>query len=60
MEATGENTKSGAIDIACKHYLSDLENKEKTIDELEEELVDQLSTPWLPLERETNNQVGPE
>jgi hypothetical protein len=58
MEATGENTKSGAIDIACKHYLADLERKRKHVDEIPDDLIDELSTPYLPLEREITNQVG--
>ena len=33
LEATGENTKSGAIDVAIKHYLSDLQNKERVADD---------------------------
>ena len=58
MEATGENTKSGAIDMACKHYLADLERKQKNIDEIPDELVNELSTPYVPLEREITNTVG--
>ncbi len=55
MEATGKNTKSGAIDVACKHYLADLERKRKNIDELQDELVEGLSTPYIPLERKVTN-----
>lgn len=58
MKATGENTKSGAIDVACKHYLADLERKRKHIDELPPELVDELSTPYVPLEHEVTTHVG--
>lgn len=48
MDVTGENTKAKALDIAMNHYLADLENKER--------VADDLSTPWLPIDRET--QVG--
>ena len=48
MDATGENTKAKALDIAMNHYLADLENKQR--------VADDLSTPWLPIARET--QVG--
>jgi hypothetical protein len=58
MEATNENTKSGAIDVACKHYLADLERKRKNIQKLPDELVEELSTPYIPLEREVQNHVG--
>lgn len=53
MNATGENTKAGAIDVALSHYLADLENKQRVADELPTDVVDELSTPWLPLERTT-------
>jgi hypothetical protein len=52
MQATGESTKSGAIDIAVKHYLADLRNKEEIADELQTEIVEKLRTPWLPVEQE--------
>jgi hypothetical protein len=58
MEATDENTKAGAIDMACKHYLADLERKQNHIDELSPELVEKLSTPYIPLEREVTTRVG--
>ena len=32
MQATGENTKSEAIDRAMRHYLADLWNKEQVVD----------------------------
>jgi hypothetical protein len=53
MEAMGENTKAGAIDRALKHYLADKRNKEQVADELPGEIVQELSTPQLPIERET-------
>lgn len=53
MEATGERTKAGAIDVAMQHYLADLENKRRAVDRMDNELVKLLSTPYLPLERET-------
>lgn len=49
MEATGENTKSGAIDQAMKHYLIDLENKTQLVDELSPEHADALSTGPMPI-----------
>ncbi|WP_257627816.1 hypothetical protein [Haloplanus salinarum] len=54
MEKTGESTKAGAIDAAIKHYLNDLENKRRVADELPTEFIEELHTPWMPLERETN------
>jgi hypothetical protein len=53
MDAMGENTKAGAIDRALKHYLADKRNKEQVADELPGEIVQELSTPQLPIERET-------
>ena len=53
MEATGENTKAKALDIAMNHYLADLANKERVGNDLPADLADDLSTPWLPIERET-------
>lgn len=59
MEATGEKTKAGAIDVAMKHYLADLEAKERHVGELPTELVEQLSTPFIPIERTVETRVGP-
>ena len=56
MDATGENTKAKALDVAMDHYLADLENKERVADDLPADLAADLSTPWLPIDRET--QVG--
>jgi len=53
MREMHENTKSGAIDRALKHYLADKRAKEAIADELATEHVEELSTPWLPIERET-------
>jgi len=53
MQATGESTKSGALAAAAKHYLADLRNKKQVADEFHTELVGELHTPWLPLNRET-------
>lgn len=60
MQETGENTKAGAIDVAIKHYLADLEAKRRVISELDDELLEDLSTPWIPLIREVEveEQVG--
>ena len=51
MEATGENTKVGALFVAAEHYLNDKRNKECVADELPRDLVEELSTPELPMER---------
>lgn len=58
MNAMGEATKAKAIDRALSHYLADLSNKQRVADDLPSDLVDELSTPFLPLERETS--VGAE
>jgi hypothetical protein len=57
-DATGENTVSGALDAAAAHFLSDRRNKERVVEELPDELVDELSTVYLPLEREVTHTVG--
>ena len=51
MDATGENTKAKALDVAMNHYLADLANKERVADDLPADLVDELDTPWLPMDR---------
>ena len=56
MDATGENMKAKALDVAMNHYLADLENEERIADDLPGDLVGDLSAPWLPIDRET--QVG--
>ena len=53
MEATGENTKAKALDVVMAHYLGDLNNKQRHADKLPSGLAEDLSTPWLPIERET-------
>lgn len=58
MQATGENTKAGAIDTAVKHYLQDLRNKQRVADDLDTDVLEELSTPWIPMNRETS--VGPQ
>jgi uncharacterized protein YigA (DUF484 family) len=58
MEATDENTKAKAIDIAMKHYLTDLHNKQEVVTRLPDDLVEELSTPYLPLTREIEHSVG--
>ena len=52
MEATGENTKAKAIDVALSHYLADLEKKRRIARKVSPEIADELSTPRLPLELE--------
>ena len=56
MDATGENTKAKALDVAMNHYLADLANKERVAADLPGDVADDLLTPWLPIDRET--QVG--
>lgn len=51
MEATGENTKVGALFVAAEHYLNDKRNKERVADELPRDALEELSTPELPMER---------
>jgi hypothetical protein len=58
MEKSGESTKAGAIDAAVKHYLHDLQNKKKIADDLDSETAATLSTPWLPIDRETTVGMG--
>ena len=53
MDATGENTKTKALDVAIDHYLADLGNKERVADDLPADAAGDLSTPWLPIECET-------
>lgn len=53
QDATGENTKAGAIDAAAKHFLNDLSNKERIAGEFNNDQAEALSTPWLPIDRET-------
>lgn len=51
MEATGENTKVGALFVAAEHYLNDKRNQERVADELPRDALEELSTPELPMER---------
>lgn len=51
-EATGESTTAGAIDVAVQHYLADKRAKGEIVDELPADVLDELSTPWLPIEAE--------
>lgn len=60
MEATGEKTKAGALDAAAKHYLADLQNKQQVAEDLDTEIAETLSTPWLPIKRETSVGVDEE
>ena len=56
MQAIDESTKAKAFDVAAAHYLANLENKERVADDLPGDVAGDLSTPWLPIDRET--QVG--
>lgn len=58
MQATGEKTKSGAIDVACKHYLADLERKRRHVEDMDPELAEALSTPYVPIDVEIQRSVG--
>lgn len=53
QDATNEKTKAGAIDVAVMHYLADLRAKRDAAPELSDDLAELLSTPCLPIERET-------
>ena len=53
MQATDESTKAKTFDVAAAHYLADLANKERVADDLPGDLADDLSTLWLPINRET-------
>lgn len=48
-----QKTKAGAIDVAVKHYLSDLRAKREVASKHDDKLADRLSTAWFPIERET-------
>lgn len=54
MQKIDEPTKAGAIDTAMKHYLSDYLNKQRVADELSTDMIEELSTAQLPLDRETS------
>ena len=54
MEATGENTKAKALDVAMNHYLADLKNKRRYANDSTGRWSRTFSTPWLPIERETS------
>lgn len=56
--AMDENTKAKAIDQALQHYLADLRNKRRVADDLPTELAEELSTPYLLIERETIVNLG--
>ena len=74
-DATGEETKSGAIDVACKYYLHmgavDVGTRVGTMSELMDaaatrgsltapEIAEILDCDELPVEAETSYQVGRE
>lgn len=58
LEATGESTVAGALDVAAKHYLADLRSKDQLVEDLDDEILQDLSNPWLPLERDVSTSVG--
>ena len=58
--ATGENTVAGALDVAAKHYVSDLETKRDLVEDLSPEVAAELSTPQLPVHVERVESVGPD
>jgi len=59
-EATGESTVAGALDIATKHYLADLEQKRDLVEGLSPQLAAEISTPFLPVEVERTERIGRE
>ena len=58
MEATGENTQTKAVDVAMKHYIRDLRAKERCIDKMCDDVIDELDGPWIPLDRDVTHNVG--
>lgn len=50
---SGEATKSGALDAALAHYIADHRNKSDLADDLPSDVCEELSTSWIPIERET-------
>jgi len=58
MQATGENTKVGALFAAAEHYLEDKRNKEQVEWERYQELADELSTGELPIQVDVDTRVG--
>jgi len=57
-EATGESTVSDALDVAARHYLEDKRTKEELVEEIDDELAAEISTSWLPVERETSVEMA--
>jgi len=53
-ELAEEQTKSGAIDIALQHYIADVRNKQQVADELPTDVLEELHTPFLPMDRTTD------
>jgi len=53
-DLTGENTKSGAIDVALQHYIADHRNKQQVAGQLESDVIEDLHTPFLPIRRTTD------
>lgn len=35
LEATGENTKAGAVDVSIQHHLEDLQNEERVAKQID-------------------------
>jgi hypothetical protein len=58
MQESGESTKAGAIDVAMKHYLNDLRNKKRVVDELPPSLATELSTAWIPIDSDPSVGLG--
>ena len=50
---TGENTNTGALFVAARHYLQDYENKQRHAKKLPYNLYPKFSTAELPLSRDT-------
>jgi hypothetical protein len=58
MQATGENTKVGALFVAAEHYLNDKRQKERLVSQLDRDMAERLSTKQLPIEA-PEPRVGP-
>jgi len=54
QELSEESTKSGAIDVALQHYIADHRNKQQVAGQLESDVIEDLHTPFLPIERTTD------
>ena len=49
LDASGENTLAGAIDVAVQYYLADVRNKRSVAEELPPDFARKLSTTYVPI-----------